>query len=118
MVMLPTDNFRPSSEHRDEMEFYLPYNTFHSTSSPEFPQPETNQHSTMYFSIPEQPETPFPFVPQINPQITHELQEPPNYEGQFLGYATPLAAVQESIRQEPPLPTPADFETFPNSYYQ
>jgi hypothetical protein len=113
MVMPPTENFRPSSRRRDEMEAYVPYNTFHSTSSSEFPQPE-NQQSTIHFSIPEHSEMSFPFISQINPQAT---QEPPNHEGQFLSYATPLTTVQESNQQGPSLPTPADFDAFPDSYY-
>lgn len=116
MVMLPTNNFRPSSRHRDEVEVYLPHNTLHSTSSSEFPHPETNrQQPAIYFSIPEQPEIPFPFIPQITLQRTHKLQQPPNYEGQFLGYATPFGTIPESIQQELLLP---NFDAFPNPYRQ
>lgn len=117
MVMLRTDNFGPSSQHRDEMEVYLPLNSFDSIPLSEFPQPEVNHHqSAIYPSFSEQQEIHFPLIPEINHQITHEPQEPPNYECQFPTY--PFGTIRESIQQEPPLRTSANFDVFPESYHQ
>jgi hypothetical protein len=117
MAAVRTDNFCPPSQHRDEMEVHLPHNSFDSIPLSEFPQPKTNyQQSGIRFPSSELPEMPFPFISQINHQITHELQQPPNYEDQLLDYTTLLGTVQESIQQERPFGTPGNFDMFPNSY--